>query len=465
MKLFDIIPINFFNIFTSLNREIYVESLLIIWKEYRSSSYILSKEQCAGFLYSHFDSKLYEFKDEEEGEENSEEKNMSGYAKKILRNLIKFGWLEENDELEELETYISIPVYVSEILEAISNIINPINNETDKCVTNVYLNIKAIGVEEFNEWMFLENAYQNTQKLSRLLQDILHNMKLFYNQLLKQSTLSSLYKEHFDDYIESIVYKKYHSLKTEDNLYKFRIEIIKKINELLYDEEMQDNIIAQVKKSNESNDDEAKYIVLKYLDDIKDVFENIDARITQIDRKYNQYLRTTLDRVNYLKNRREDFKGNLIKVLKKLAVQKDSDSYINAINDNIKFNLISSISQGSIYKFPVLKPKFSPEPIQIDVDDVESIDQIQEKIINEHRKKDTYMYSEKFIEQFIEEKMQGKDEINTKNFNINDDHEFIKLILALKLARKQKSKYEAETLDEYVYKDIYKIPEIIFRRK
>lgn len=465
MKLFDVIPINFFNIFTSQNREIYVESLLVIWKEYKNSSYILSKEECAGFLYSNFDSKLYEFKDDDEEEENLEEKNMSGYAKKILRNLIKFGWLEENDELEELETYISIPVYASEVLDAISNIINPVNNETDKCVTNVYLNIKAIGVEEFNEWLFLENAHQNTEKLTRLLQDILHNMKLFYNQLLKQATLSSLFKEHFDAYIESIIYKKYHSLKTEDNLYKFRTEIIKNVNRLLYDEDIQNSIITQIKKRNEIDEDEAKYTVLKYLDDIKEVFENIDIRIKQIDRKHNQYLRTTLDRMNYLKNRGEDFKGNLVNVLKKLADEKGSDNYINAINGNIKFNLISIVSEGSIYKFPLRKPKFSPEPIQIDVDDVDSMDQIQQKIINEHRNKDSYMYSDKFIELFIEEKMQGKESINTKDFNISNDCEFIKLILALKLTRKQKSKYEAEVLDEFVYKDSYKIPEIIFRRK
>jgi len=463
VKLFEIVPNNFFNIFTSSYRDIYVEAIHVIWKEYKGCSYILTRGQCQGLLYTYFDMRLYDFNDDEEND-GIDEKDMSGKTNRILRKLIKHGWIEENDELEELETYINIPSYAVEILEAIDNILNPINNETDKCVTNVYLNIKAIDTEKFNEWLFFENAYQNTLKLSRLLQDILHSIKIYYSQLLKQPTLSELFSEHFNEYIESIIYKKYHSLKTEDNLYKYRTEIVKKANALLYDDEIQSILINQIQKRNGISEDDARYKVFTNLEEIKDIFENIDSRIKQIDRKHDQYLRTTIDRMNYLKSRGKDFKGNLINILKALGNSKDMEPYIDVVNDNIRINLVSSISEKSIYRVKSRRSEFVPQPLQLDAGNNENMEFAKCKIIDEQKNRRLYMYSDKYIEEFLEERLNSKSEFNTKDIEINNDIEFIKLVLALKVARKQKSKYTAEILDVYVVNSKYRVPEIIFRR-
>jgi len=468
MRLFDIIPNNLFNIFYSENRDIYAEALLAIWKGYKNSSYILSRDECATILYTHFDSKLLEYQDENadgSADGTVEEKSMAVYAKKILRNLIRYGWIEENDELEELETYISIPVYSSEILEAITNILEPNNYETDKCVTNVYLNMKEIGIDSQNDWLFLLNAYQNTQKLNRLLQDMLHNMKMFYNNLLKQITISNLFKEHFDEYIDSMVYRKYHSLKTEDNLFKFRTEIVKKANELLYNDNTQNTITNQLMKKNNVTHEEALDSILIYLDEIKDTFETIDSRIQQVDRKHTQYLRATIDRMNYLKNREKDFKGNLIRVIKNLADSESSDRHINAINDNLSFNYMKVLSQSSYYKIPIKKAKFNPQPLQIDTNEFEDMIEGRNKVIDQQKAKESYLYSEKFVYSFLQEKFGDNNTINTRDFILRDDSEFIKLILALRLTRKKNAEFYAEVKDNYIINNNYKIPEIIIGRK
>lgn len=50
MRLFGIIPNNFFNGFYSENRDVYSEVLLVLWKAYKNSSYILSRDECSIIL-------------------------------------------------------------------------------------------------------------------------------------------------------------------------------------------------------------------------------------------------------------------------------------------------------------------------------------------------------------------------------------------------------------------------------
>ena len=68
----------------------------------------------------------------------------------------------------------------------------------------------------------LKTALVNTKKLNKALQDMLHNMDHFFSRLLKQKSYEEVLAEHLEGYVEEIVEKKYHILKTNDNFYLYK---------------------------------------------------------------------------------------------------------------------------------------------------------------------------------------------------------------------------------------------------
>ena len=82
----------------------------------------------------------------------------------------------------------------------------------------------------------LRTALVNTRRLNKALQDMLHNMDKFFARLLDQKSYGDLLREHLDGYVEEIVRKKYHILKTSDNFYIYKMDIKKCLRDMREDE-------------------------------------------------------------------------------------------------------------------------------------------------------------------------------------------------------------------------------------
>ncbi|MEA4828345.1 MAG: DUF5716 family protein, partial [Clostridium sp.] len=307
MELFQIIPSNFFNIFLSDNRELYIQSILEIYKETKNNNYDLTINQCVGLLSRYHDDKILKYKPELFDEEVSGEKVIEIYAKKVVKNLTYYGWIEENIVFEEKAKYISIPSYSIQIIEAIKNIMNPATFQTEKCITNIYVNIKAIARDNISSWVHVQNSYDSILELERLYQEMIFNLKIYYNRLLQKNNISNLIEEHFDNYTLSPLFNKYFSLKTDDNVYKYRYEIISIINNIVNNDELVNIIAKQLSTKKQINVTEVEDEILLCLDKIKTTLEDVDRRQSLVNKKHNQYVAATLYRINYLKNRDEDF--------------------------------------------------------------------------------------------------------------------------------------------------------------
>ena len=81
----------------------------------------------------------------------------------------------------------------------------------------------------------LKTALVNTKKLNKALQDMLHNMDHFFSRLLKQKSYEEVLAEHLEGYVEEIVEKKYHILKTNDNFYLYKNDIKRCLREMRED--------------------------------------------------------------------------------------------------------------------------------------------------------------------------------------------------------------------------------------
>lgn len=457
MSLFDKVPENFFNIFISSNRDILIDALLVLHKEFKDSSNPFGKDQIVTVLESHLDKRVFEYKEDGETLKN---KTLREYSTAIYRVLLKFGWIEEQHDIENFLVYISMPPYASALLDTINNIINPRFDQTEGCVTNIYLNLKAIN-DESAKYMFLENAYQNTVTLNRLLADMLHNIKIFFDVLLDQSKLGFIFN-HFNDYINEISNKRYHPFKTNDNVYKFRMEIVKMTNELIYNDNTQYTIATQMKLKNNITMEEANDRVLGYLDDIHTTFSNLDGKLDQIDKRYSQYLRTTEARIRYISNRDKDFVGNLTNVLK-LASEKNSIIPV-LFKETARFNNFRSLNMQSLYTVRKVKEKFNPMQTKVTKPTADGRKGMEKML--DMKWVDRMAYSQPQIKQYLQLLFGESDTLHSRDVFISDDIEFVKFILAISLVVKLRSGYKLTVLNEDdVHTNGYILPAMIVKRR
>ena len=121
MKFYDIFPENFFTVFTSTNKKIYVEALLVLWNVYRNSP-VVTKDELVSSLIANLENQILEL----EGEEGAIalEDNLSSRAHFIIRKLLDTGWLEREQDTRSFTEQFILPVYASKLLGLIYDLIH-----------------------------------------------------------------------------------------------------------------------------------------------------------------------------------------------------------------------------------------------------------------------------------------------------------------------------------------------------
>ena len=234
MKLIYDIPASFWGLFRSVNRDIYIEALLTINDEYQYNNYFLSREACVQILSDMCSSRRYAFMREDNETEEDEETTLPG---RILNWLVRTKWLRKIEDYEAMTTNIVIPDYAAVMIEAFEKLADEPLDDTDLYIQNVYATLFSFKNDHRMNLTMLKTALVNTKKLNKALQDMLHNMDKFFARLLEQQFYGDLLKEHLDGYVEEIVRKKYHILKTSDNFYIYKTDIKECLRQMRDDEE------------------------------------------------------------------------------------------------------------------------------------------------------------------------------------------------------------------------------------
>ena len=453
MQLRNEIPDSFWSLFRSVNREIYIDALLCINEEYEYSNYYLTKEVCIQVLNDMNAKKRYELQREEY---DTDFDILETPASRVLNWLLRTGWLKKIEDYNALVTNIVIPDYAAIFIDAFERISSEGLEETDVYIQNVYATLFSFRNDARVSLSMLRTALVNTKKLNKVLQDMLHNMDKFFGRLLEQESYGDLLKEHLDGYVEEIVRKKYHILKTSDNFYIYKMDIKKCLREMREDDEWIENVRNRSRMMGDTKDD-----VLDLLDMIERGFDDIEHRIFNMDREHTKYVRATVTRLNYLLSGETDTKGLVIQLLNQMSMKEKDQKEELILKTGAKMNLslLEMLSEKSLYKRKKGRKDFirqlsADETLEdLEKDDVLKLNRIQLR------------YNKKQIEEFIEQHM--KDEVmDASNVDISDEESFEKLILAYDYSTRKNSKYKVlEEEPEMIDNGAYKYPALRFVRR
>ena len=355
---------------------------------------------------------------------------------------------------------IVIPDYAAMFVDTFVHLSGEDEDETQVYIQNVYAILFAFKNDPRSNISLLKTALVNTRKLNKTLQDILHNMDKFFSSLLEQKFYGDLLKEHLDGYVEEIVRKKYHILKTSDNFYLYKTDIKRWLGE------MRQNLpwLEQVCRRNQQLrglDIQVEELV-KQIDMIERGFDDIEHRIINMDKEHTRYIRATVTRLNYLLNREDNMKGLVIRLLNHLSEtegREEQDREAEKISALMNLSRMTVVSEKSLYKRRRARADFmeSLEPEE------ETEELSGEEILKLNRIRSRY--SRREINQFILERMKdGKLEV-TKD-TITSEEDFEKLVLAYDSSVRKDSPYRVrEEEAEIVDNGRFKYPRLTFERR
>ena len=444
------IPDTFWSLFRSVNREIYIESLLCINQEYEYSNYFLTREVCLQILNDMNTQKRIRLEREES---ETELDLLETTSSRILNWLVKTGWLKKIEDYTSLTTNIVIPDYAAIFIEAFEKLSSQELEETDLYIQNVYATLYSFQNNPKVNLNMLRTALVNTKKLNKALQDMLHNMDKFFERLLDKKTYGELLREHLDGYVEEVVRKKYHILKTSDNFYIYKTDIKECLRQMRDDEEWIEKIRERARATGDTGED-----VLELLDMIERGFDDIEHRISNMDKEHSKYVRATVTRLNYLLSGESDTKGLVIQLLNRMS-EDDYEEVIQKTGEKMNLSLVEILSEKSLYKRRKNRKDFVSQMAQEEeVDDLDREDVLR---LNRIKRR----FSKKQIEEFIEEHIE-KDVLDTEKLSLTSEDDFEKLILAYDLSTRKNSKYKALEEDaETIEKNGYRYPALKFVRR
>lgn len=443
------IPDSFWSLFRSVNREVYIEALLCINEEYQYSNYFLTREICIQALSDLYVKQQIELRREEE---ETEIDLLETPASRILNWLLKTGWLKKVEDYNTLVTNIVIPDYAAVMIDAFERLASEDMEETEIYIQNVYATLFSFRHDTRVNLNMLRTALVNTRRLNKALQDMLHNMDKFFARLLEQKSYGELLREHLEGYVEEIVRKKYHILKTSDNFYLYKTDIKRVLREMREDEEWIENVRAQSKAMGDAGDD-----VLELLDLIERGFDDIEHRISNMDKEHTKYVRATVSRLNYLLSNETDTSGLVVQLLNRIA--DDPETRILKVGEKMNLSQLEILSEKSLYKRRKARKDFiSQMAVEETVEDLNREDVLRLNRIQ-------MRYSKQQIEEFIRSHMVD-DVMDVSALPLEDDETFEKLILAYDYSTRRSSKYRiAEEETEMIENEKYRYPALKFIRR
>lgn len=456
------IPDSFYSLFRSPNRDTYIEALLIINEEYQYQSYFLSRESCVRILSEYFSQKKLQI----QREENETDLDLlETPANRILNWLLKSRWLKKLEDYYAQVTNIMIPDYAAVFIEAFEKLTSQEMDDTEVYIQNIYAILFSLRQDPNANLGLLKTALYNTRRLNKSLQDMLHNMDRFFDSLLEQQFYGDLLKDHLEGYVQEIIHRKYHILKTSDNFYIYKSDIKQWIREMQQDYEWMERLAQR--EGNAGADSPKETDIQEILDILERIdrgFDDIERRIANMDREHMKYVKATVVRLNYLLNQEGSMQGMVVQILNQISTREQPEEDLKMVAEHINLSGFQTLNEKSLYRRRASKKNFienlqpQAEQEELSKEDILKLNQIH------HR------YSRQQVEEFLELHADLQGTIQITEDTVKSDEDFEKLILAYDYAGKKNSKYRLlpnQAAEEPLTADNgrYRYPKLTFIRK
>lgn len=442
-NFFDIVNSNFFRPFSGSRREVNYALLKLLNEEMGRSMEYVDRTQVINTIADYFSFHPgADMTDDETGERQTDVKKMAALKVAYFE---KTGWLSAERGNDFKVAYQMEPAAI-EILSAMANVENnearPV--EYSGYVYDIYSRLKNFDVSHSTE--ILEQLSRTSKELNNSLRSINKTIKSYLDDLINDDTLTmrDIIEKIYNSYQNNVVAKAFYNLRVTDNPSKYKNDIIKWIDEYLYEKmgQMLQNYLDVKATDNDRGSmySQAQQYITDTLYSIRAQFENIENTISILDSRNTKYLTTATSRVKYLMDEGVDFESRIHGILKLMYNSTFSDE------DTLEFpsRQFGKIDENSLYTYTRRRGKAKSQ-----IERVEPTASLEELERERERLRMQVEFSIKSINEFICKHLGGKTSIEAKDIVLESEKDLYKLFIAQIYAGSEYTKYDVKLKDEF----------------
>lgn len=453
MNIFEKIPENFFSILASPNKTLYVETLFVLGEAFKQEMTI-SKENIISRIINNLEDEISREDFSEEDIDELKDNNISSKAYFLLRKLKWAGWIEFEMQRDSFEEYVILPEYSIKFINLLYSIVQENQVEYNSYVFATYSSLKLASIEKNETYNAINTAYNNTIQLINELKTLYNSLGRFHRKMCNKDNINEIVKEHFFEYkqySDEMIFPRF----TRDSVPRYKAPIREMINNILADSELLENTINIASKNTKyKSREEAENDILNKLRTVIEVYENIDTTMNQIEQKNTDYVRASVQRIQYLLTSDKELKGKLVNILK----NSKKELVVEKMEKEIGLLRQEYVSKDSIYIRNSNDKKKQGKALELKEEK-----ELDTKALYDFAKSIENLYSNKKIIEFMEQNFKDKSFINSSEIKLETTEDLILLILAT--IKADKSFYYIQDSDEIIDNNGYKIPNIKFIRR
>lgn len=385
----------------------------------------------------------------EEGETEEEQKELprstAEYTSRIYRRLVATGWLEEEQRI--YRTYVLLSPANSFLLRTLVSIANLEKRSYGGAVLNVLSSLEAAINDPQGRGITLSEAAQTAADFSAHLTDMMLGLRELKINLSQTNNPQEIVRNFFERFVEHILVSDYKTLKTKNNPFRFRQQILSLLRELQFDTLKLEQLITHYQQQFEVDIHDAEARVHQHINRIIRIFESVDQRLAIIDDFRYRLEKRVSDTVRYMDKTTPGMASRLSRVISEIS-QRDG----REIPRITSLDTVGFISPGSV-RSPV-KRKTVAEPRVITRQEIDPKVLHLRQLFKEYKERREVKVDR--IEAYLERHLIGREQIDAVDFEIDSIEDYIcfsyvRHLKSLgKKAKKTIERYEIEFQDNYV---------------
>ncbi|PIE25597.1 MAG: hypothetical protein CSA60_00015 [Neptuniibacter caesariensis] len=385
--------------------------------------------------------------EEDESEEDALEvpRSTAEYTSRIYRRLVTTGWLEEEQRI--YRSYVLLSPANSFLLRTLVSIANLEKRSYGGAVLNVLSSLEAAINDPQGRGITLSEAAQTAADFSAHLTDMMLGLRELKINLSRTNNPQEIVRSFFDRFVEHILVSDYKTLKTKNNPFRFRQQILSLLRELQFDTLKVEQLTLHYQQQFEVDMHDAEARVHQHINRIIRIFESVDQRLAIIDDFRYRLEKRVADTVRYMDKTTPGMAARLSRVIAEVS-QKDGREI-----PRIKtLESVGFIAPGSV-RAPV-KRKALAEPRVITRQEIDPKVLQLRQLFKEYKERREVKIDR--IEAYLERHLLGRDHVAAKEFAIESIEDYIcfsyiRHMQSLgKKAKKTIAKYDIRFQDDYV---------------
>ncbi|MCV6590960.1 MAG: DUF5716 family protein [Marinobacterium sp.] len=381
-----------------------------------------------------------------EGDDSDEQpRSASEYASRIYRRLVDTGWLEEEQRI--YRTFVLLSPSVSFLLRTLVSIANLEKRSYGGAVLNVLSSLEAALNDPVGRGLTLAEAAQTAADFSAHLTDMMLGLRELKISLAQSSDAREIVRNFFEHFVEHILVSDYKTLKTRNNPFRYRRQILALLRDLQFDPLKLEQLIAHYQEQFDIEQVDAEAMVYQHINRIIRIFESVDQRLATIDDFRYRLEKRVADTVRYMDKTTPGMAARLSRAISNLNGRADEAVPRIDTLDRIRF-----MSPGSV-RSPV-KRRVIAEPKVIRKSEIDPEVLMLRELFKEYKARREV--TPKKIGDFIERQLRGRKKIEAKDFEINSIEDYICFSYVRHMAtlgkqgRKTADRYEVRFRDNYI---------------